>query len=322
MKAAPTLVEMLDARWGKYIEDLKACRQEFSEEAVHELRVSTRRLLALFELLGLISLRSSFEKIRHVLKPQLDGFDELRDTQVMLVEVSEVLADLPNIAPFLDFLKVREKRLLRAAVRQVKAHKPAAISKRLDSARKVLLERVEDEILFQDLLQAVDKTYTTVVQRYEWANAAQVASLHRLRIAFKQFRYMVEVVGPIIPDYPANNMEAMHNYQARLGDIQDVEVLLVALADFFEENVSSKPDAVRRNFQQRYGEVIQACLQDIHQVDSFWRLTPDSPFPWAAKRRKRVPAQSGQPAPKEQPELEGNLPEAQETTSSGKEELQ
>jgi len=40
------LLEALDTRWKTYNMELKRCRAEFSNEAVHDLRVAARRMLA------------------------------------------------------------------------------------------------------------------------------------------------------------------------------------------------------------------------------------------------------------------------------------
>ncbi len=55
MDANTLLLEAIDQRWEKYREQIKTCRREFSEEAVHDLRVAARRLLALVDLIRAIS---------------------------------------------------------------------------------------------------------------------------------------------------------------------------------------------------------------------------------------------------------------------------
>ncbi|HEX2698114.1 MAG TPA: hypothetical protein VHM28_10430, partial [Anaerolineales bacterium] len=45
-RARALLLTSLDERWKTYRAQVKTCRKEFSEEAVHDLRVAARRLLA------------------------------------------------------------------------------------------------------------------------------------------------------------------------------------------------------------------------------------------------------------------------------------
>src|SRR5262245_36418615 len=114
------LITALDERWKKYRAELKTCKREFSEEAVHDLRVATRRLLAVMDILRSLDPHPRIQKVRQTLKNQLDSLDDLRDTQVMLVEVSESVANLTELKPFEEGLLRREKRLLRAAHKEVR----------------------------------------------------------------------------------------------------------------------------------------------------------------------------------------------------------
>src|SRR5262245_44734250 len=94
------LSDSLAERWDKYRAQLKTCKDELSEEAVHDLRVATRRLLAVMDLLRILDPHPRVKKVRRVLKDQLDSLDELRDTQVMLVDISESMTEFPDLQRF------------------------------------------------------------------------------------------------------------------------------------------------------------------------------------------------------------------------------
>jgi CHAD domain-containing protein len=78
------LIEALEERWKNYRAELKRCRVEFSNEAVHDLRSAARRMAAFIRLLNSISPRPRLQKLHRAFKDQLDEFDDLRDTQVIL----------------------------------------------------------------------------------------------------------------------------------------------------------------------------------------------------------------------------------------------
>ncbi len=107
------LLEAVDQRWKKYRTELKRCRAEFSNEAVHDLRVAARRMLALVQLLNSIAARPRLQKLNRAFKDQLDQFDDLRDTQVMLAELSETIQELPQLQKFQYHLQVVEEDLLK-----------------------------------------------------------------------------------------------------------------------------------------------------------------------------------------------------------------
>ncbi len=69
------------------------------------------------------------QKIRRILKDQLDNLDDLRDTQVLLADISETIHETPVLQPFQEYLQRREKKLLRAAQKEIKSLKIESLSK-------------------------------------------------------------------------------------------------------------------------------------------------------------------------------------------------
>ncbi|MCX7755016.1 MAG: CHAD domain-containing protein, partial [Anaerolineales bacterium] len=271
------LLEAIDNRWQTYREQIKTCRREFSEEAVHDLRVAARRLLALVDLIRAIAPHPRLQKIRKALKGQLDEFDGLRDTQVMLAEVSENLETLPELKPIRQILQKRERRFLREAEEIIEDLKPAGIARRLEKTRAMIAQVQAGPAFDALVLQAVDEAYGTVLQRYAWIHASQPATIHRTRIAFKRFRYMVEIIHPLLPDFPRTNFKRMHDYQTAMGEIQDAEVFLFTLEEMTEiEGI----EVIRRHYEQRHQQLIAVFMEEKSQVETFWRPAPEQPFPW------------------------------------------
>jgi CHAD domain-containing protein len=286
------LLEALDKRWNDYYAELKLCRHETTKEAVHDLRVATRRLISLIELLRAILPHPRLQKLRRSFKSQLDDFEELRDIQVVAVEVSEVLDDLPEAKEFLSHLEKREKRLLRAVGKQVHILKPGNLIKRISAVRKSVVKAADgEEGLDRQLLDTVDDAFALVLHRSELLDPAKPASIHRLRIAFRRFRYLVEIIHPVLPDYPKESLGHLHDFQDSMGIVQDIEILLNHLAEFSEKEPSFNPKPVRRYFQQRHAEVVGIFFKGAPKARSFWRSSRRAAFPW--RRRRRAPALPG-----------------------------
>lgn len=261
------LHESLEKRWDKYRAELKRARAEFSEESVHDLRVATRRILALFDMLRMMNPSPGLQKLRRSFKSQLDGFDDLRDTQVMLAEISERIAVLPGLREFQAHLQKREKKLLKAAGRLVKELDTKEDAQRMKALRRSLAETPTEP------LAVLDETYRVVLQRFSEIDPTASASIHRVRVVFKKFRYMLEIIFPTLPGFPQENLAEMHAYQTHMGEIQDVEVFLHALDDFEAADL-------RQFYEDRHAEVIRAYLEDMGQIHRFWRAAPDQAFPW------------------------------------------
>ncbi len=277
MDANHLLLEAIDNRWEKYREQIKTCRREFSEEAVHDLRVTARRLLALVDLIRVVAPHPRLQKLRKALKGQLNEFDALRDTQVMLAEISETIETLPELKHLQQILQKQERRLLREAEEIVEDLKPAGIARRLEKVRADIAETRSSPEFDGLVLRAVDEAYAMVLQRYSWINPEHPATIHRARIAFKRFRYMVEIVHSLLISFPQSNFKRMHDYQTAMGEIQDVEVFLFTLDDLTE---AGSAESVRRYYEQRHAELITAYIEDKGEVETFWRASPSLPFPW------------------------------------------
>ncbi len=278
------LITALDGRWENYRVQVKTCRREFSEEAVHDLRVATRRLLAVLDIARALDPNPRLQKTRRFLRDQLDDLDDLRDAQVMLVEVSETIESFLNLKHFEIHLQEREKHLLRLARKQINALKLSEFKKRIEKIGESLKKRSIEERFLVQLFQVVDNVYLRTMQAFIQVDASQPGTIHRLRLAFKKFRYMAEVVQPLIADYPESHLERMHVYQSAMGDIQDMEVFLGALNDFSESGASSfDPKPVRRFYEQRHAEFIAAFIEDKGELITFWRAASDQPFPWEKK---------------------------------------
>ena len=115
-----TLAACLERQWKHYRQALKLCQRDFSEEAVHESRVETRRLLAQLELLGVLAEARPFKRARRTLKEHLECFNPLRDTQVQLLLLDQQADAFPDVARLREALRVREKSCLLAAAKRIR----------------------------------------------------------------------------------------------------------------------------------------------------------------------------------------------------------
>jgi CHAD domain-containing protein len=273
------LLEALETRWKSYRTELKRCRTEFSNEAVHDLRVATRRMLALIQLLNSISPRPRLRKLSRAFKEQLDEFDDLRDTQVILAELSEIIHEMPQLKDYQKHLKYSEEKLLRTLRKKIKNLESSEVTKRIRKTHDAV-EATENDELDMQILQAVDDVYLILKQRHSRVDLSRPATIHRVRIAFKAFRYMVEIIQPLLKDFPAEQFKRMNDYQSLMGEIQDAEVFEQTLADFSEHASFSDFEPVRQYCDHRHAEAIAAYAAALNQIDTFWRSAPEQPFPW------------------------------------------
>ena len=92
----PLLAAALNNQWRSYRAQLRHCQEHFSEEAVHQLRVATRRLLAQITLLSSVTPSAPLEKARRILKRRLAALGNLRDAQVQRLFIEQKAVSFRN----------------------------------------------------------------------------------------------------------------------------------------------------------------------------------------------------------------------------------
>lgn len=254
---------------------LKACQERFSTESVHEFRIATRRLLAMLELLaGLIS-PARVKTIRDGLKEHLDNFDDLRDTQVQIGIVARMTRRFAAAPPFHAWLRSREKRFARKARKEIRRLRSHRIQRMLDDARDRLQKRQKrlgSEAAAAVLLLALDDAFARACHLRSLVDPRHIPTIHRARVAFKRFRYMVETVAPNLPGVSPRLLAALRRYQTRMGDIQDTEVLLHGLHEFLRKADFDPASALalRHEILHRRTRLITAYLRTADQLLRFW----------------------------------------------------
>jgi CHAD domain-containing protein len=288
-RAATLLLEMLDLRSQKFLVCFTVCQSEFSKEAVHDLRVASRRLLTLLEIIESLFLGMKGRKLRRELKRQLDCLDELMDTQVQIAFVEQKLAQGRGVAAFIKYLLHQQAGLQKQVEHTIRAVSIAKQARSLADIRQTAESGLQIPDMRIRLIGAADRLYENVLNRFARIDPGQTETIHRTRIAFKSFRYAVEIIHPLLARYPAQLLKAMNDYQGLMGDIQDMEVMQNMLDAFSKAQPGvdiSSPLAVVEEYHRLK---VTAYLSKKDSLHMFWRLSPRQPYPWS---RVRPPIES------------------------------
>ena len=271
---AASLANCVKAERRRYRKRLERCQRKFSESAVHDLRIQTRRLLALLELLGALHSPGPLKKIRKVLKQRLDAFDELRDTHVQMSLLSELDPRFPEPCDLDALLCRRERRLTDELHQGVLATKQARLERRLKTVEKKFREsagqipREEARLAIRAVLR---EAYDRVVTLRRRIRPNRAATVHRTRVAFKRFRYMSELLRPYLPGLKAKDLDRMRDYQTMMGNLQDMEVLLASLRRAVaDKEISGRAvGPLRRELQRRRRELMDTYLAAADRLFDF-----------------------------------------------------
>jgi CHAD domain-containing protein len=271
------LTTSLKRQWKRYRRGLKRCQDRFSEGAVHESRVETRRLLSLLELLRPFLRQGQINRSQAALKEHLDTFDDLRDTQVQLLGMRKMRRLFPAAGPFYEYLTKREDRFRRETRSNIKRIKTKRLGKYIAAFREEIkrwrAEKLAEEVNGM-LLKSVDGAFAQAVELRKKIRPKDTETIHRTRVAFKKLRYMIETLADYLPAVDEKLLEAMHRYQTMMGDIQDAEVTLRTFDKFLLKNPVELAAArrLRRELQSRRQWLIRVYLGAADQLFEFWEL--------------------------------------------------
>lgn len=270
------LASALQLRWESYREQLRRCQQQFSEENVHELRVGTRRLSALLAMIEAATPGTKLLKLRRVLKRRLKVLGDLRDMHVQRLFVERRAIRFPELTLVWASLQRREHRLERSVAAKVKGFKTrklerwiSGVSARLSQDRTFLRE---PHRIAAALEQATAQAFAEVAGRRRAVDLKNPSTIHRTRIAFKKFRYMIESLSPDFTGLSKRDLRALARYQRRMGIIQDLEVMHRCVTDFLQDHAGME-ELLRpfcRYLQASRARRLRAYLRSADDVYSFW----------------------------------------------------
>jgi len=276
---AARLDRAFKSAWRSYRRAFKRCQKKLSRAKVHQLRVETRRLLALVDLFDPSLAGEAPVKISVSFKPPFKTSGRLRDTQVMLGNVEQRRGRFPETKRFRKELLRREKRLSRQLERKLRRTRLKPLKDRMDALRKELRVGVKQtqgrHRVWVHLLKGVDRAYSNAVARRRSIAPAKPQAVHQTRVAFKKFRYMVEQLRPLMPRAAGGSPGKLRGYQKLMGDIQDCEMLLAALDKFLREDKSEarRLRKFRAAIKRDHAMLMARYLRRADELLSFWKTT-------------------------------------------------
>lgn len=240
------------------------CKSFFSENSVHDLRVSIRKLTALLYALNVFSDSPYFLSISKEIKKHLKLLNPLRDTQVQILAVQNMFYTYPFLIDFYKFLLNNEKELI------------YNINKKL---LKINLDFFESQVLFlkidlkkvhfecydfDKLIKIKSEAFNHIINYFDDINKLLsdssilkieeirinkilnsfnlenersdiLGKLHRLRLYFKRYRYISEIINNVISSN-SQNIKKMQGIQDKLGEIQDSQIFLNSLNSYYKNS--------------------------------------------------------------------------------------
>jgi len=261
-----------------FAEQISKTRKRATEKAIHDLRVATRRLIAVVDIIRTMVPGANLSKTRKQLKQLLSALSELRDVQVQIATVRGLIGEFPVLNLFLTLLMVREKQFLRRERVALHEFKLSQIEDGIIKAEKELQTLLADTLL-RDAARSIvigrlARTFSRAVQLKSAALSGKGNRIHRLRIAFKRFRYTVEALEAILPSVTTRMMKAMNAYQVRMGNVQDIDVMIASIRNHAKKHPGADQVQFKRlidNLMNRRRELVLEFISSVDELNLFWK---------------------------------------------------
>ena len=233
MEAAVFLAESGRTRSARFRECLKRTSADAtSDEEIHDLRVAIRRVLAWIAVrTALLGPDQRLREARSSLKALMSPLGKLRDAHVKRDWIRKVVPEgdepsyLYTVQVASDILRwearVRE-RLGAPSTRRLRVPLPRGAGG--------LGGRLEAAILAPDILGSLERGVSK--HRDAALDPTHPEALHRMRLAFKKYRYAAEVLLPFFPKATDEMAKRLHDFQTLLGTIHDCDVILAEAGAF------------------------------------------------------------------------------------------
>jgi CHAD domain-containing protein len=258
----------------RYKKRLARCKRDFSERAVHDLRVQTRRMLALVELAGKLSPARPGRKLARSFEKRLKMFGHLRDVHVQQQLLEPLWPRFPGANRLKGFLDRREQKLVARLTRDVSLLESARLDRRLRKLEKALdakSRKISVAEMKTQMARVLNGSFREVSVLRRRVHSHQPATIHSLRVAFKRYRYLRELIGPLLDDAKRRSVDQMKRFQQSAGRVQDLRVLLAAMARLVRHRKISPVNlrALRHELQRQQAAAAASFVERLSDLDEF-----------------------------------------------------
>jgi CHAD domain-containing protein len=236
----------------EYAAAIVTARQHPDRGAIHALRITTRRVKALRTLLDAIDPQPPNERLDRYLDAPFRACGRLRDLQVMARRLRGMHLGPAAIAQLRRILRRLEPRIRARAISALAKAHPRRVAKmlyaqalRLDMRLQAPAASAMAARRIKATLEGAARELASARDRVRAGGAdadADAEAIHQARIALKQRRYMLELVGPLGLGRWRSELERLRLLQRELGEVTDCMLMLRILDRYIRKH----PHAAQR----------------------------------------------------------------------------
>ncbi len=198
----------------------------------------------------------------------------LRDLQVQMARLKPLARQYPCLKHYLKQLQASESLALNVLAENLCSFPQKILSAEVEKISAALsLSPASGRKQAESLRRLSDRLHR-IHGRLLWlrsaARVSDPAAIHRLRVAFKKYRYLAEPLAPFSSNPDPAVMDRMHDLQGIMGDIQDLAVLRRGLRNWAAAGQRrGEADPVLQWLARELEERISVFQDQASQIESF-----------------------------------------------------
>jgi len=279
-KVGDTLSTGLRQSWKKLRrrarKGLPGPRSKNLDEAVHELRAAARRFHSIARILPDSVPNRKAKRALRVAEDLLDSTGDFRDITVQHDGLESFVRGNSKVAKKVDrYFRRRHRREARKLSRAMDSLRLRKAHRRLRRLAKDLrADKKSRDTAARTLAAAFDE----IRSARQNVNPTDPRSVHRLRIALKRFRYILEILEPVLPAVRGQRASSVKSLQRTMGDIRDNETLVGTLSAKAKDAPQLLPDtaAVLVKLDRRHGSMMRSFLKSVDAILAYWEGLVDA----------------------------------------------
>jgi triphosphatase len=249
-------------------------------EALHDMRVATRRQRAIFRIVAPYFKRSAVRAFRDELRTLAGRLGAVRDLDVLIEAAEDYASSLgvdtrEALGPLLDEWRKRREAARAELLAYLNSDGYGAFTERykifLSSPGLGVKEAAPDDppqpTLVRHILPTNIWSHYGKVRAYETVlGQASIETLHALRIAGKRLRYLLEFFSEVLGPDRDEAIETMVALQDHLGELHDSAVTIGLLRDFLMRSGQAPLNPVVADSIGGYLKSRQARLRTLQRT--------------------------------------------------------
>ena len=248
-------MDKINKRYNSLVMNYKEIEKGTSEQDIHDKRVTLRRI---FPVLAAFRVKPS--KVKNGEKA-FKLFGQLRDIQVQILKLESVEPSTET-ADYLEYLKAIESKTSDKVIRFCK--KKALV---FPSIKK------KPQVVKSKIYKKANESLTKLIKKIQDRRTDYACDIHKIRIEFKKFRYVAEILLTIENADDAR-LERIKDYQDLLGEIQDYEILMDGIKRFYKKRKLNSGEIIgifennKKTLIEKFDHELETLIQVCHDVIS------------------------------------------------------